>query len=356
MEGLSAVQSRIAAIQTRLATVSQPQLVTTGGTSATSGSSSFAAALAALTPAGSSGTVAGTGTAAAAAAGTGASAAAGATAGTGPDGSDLVAAARKYLGVPYRWGGTDPATGLDCSALVQRAFADLGVKVPRVVADQKSVGTEVASLADARPGDLIVLGRSRHIGIYVGEGKMLHAPRTGDVVKIGKVYEEPTTIRRVLDPASATGTGTAATATTSTDAAAALRPAALTGTGAARYAGLFAAATERYDLPAGLLSAVAKVESGYNASAVSPAGAGGLMQLMPGTARELGVDRFDPAQAVDGAARLLRDHLRTFGSLPLALAAYNAGPGAVRRHDGIPPYKETQNYVRKVSALLGAAA
>jgi peptidoglycan DL-endopeptidase CwlO len=359
MEGLSAVQSRIAAIQTRLATVSQPQLVTAGGTSATSGSSSFAAALAALTPAGSSGTglatAAGpaTGTPAASAAG---ATAAGATAGSGPDGSDLVAAARKYLGVPYRWGGTDPATGLDCSALVQRAFADLGVKVPRVVADQKSVGTEVASLADARPGDLIVLGRSRHIGIYVGEGKMLHAPRTGDVVKIGKVYEEPTTIRRVLDPASATGTGTAATATTSTDAAAALRPAALAGTGATRYAGLFSAATQRYDLPAGLLSAVAKVESGYNASAVSPAGAGGLMQLMPGTARELGVDRFDPAQAVDGAARLLRDHLRTFGSLPLALAAYNAGPGAVRRHDGIPPYKETQNYVRKVSALLGAAA
>jgi soluble lytic murein transglycosylase-like protein len=64
------------------------------------------------------------------------------------------------------------------------------------------------------------------------------------------------------------------------------------------------------------------------------------------------VDPFDPAQAVDGAARLLSDHLATFGSVPLALAAYNAGPGAVRRYDGVPPYAETQHYVQKVAALM----
>ena len=76
---------------------------------------------------------------------------------------------------------------------------------------------------------------------------------------------------------------------------------------------------------------------------------------MPGTAKELGVvDPFDPAQAVDGAARLLAEHLGTFGSVDLALAAYNAGPAAVRRYGGIPPYAETQAYVRKITNTLAA--
>jgi len=270
-------------------------------------------------------------------------------------GTDLVAAAKRYLGVPYRWGGTDPATGLDCSALVQRALADLGVKAPRVVAQQRHIGTEVPSLDQARPGDLIVLGGSRHIGIYVGDGKMLHAPRTADVVKIGKVYETPTSIRRVLPTAPAvSGGGLDATA---------VRPPALQpgspasgiSEGVRRFSSLFAAATGRYGLPDGLLAAVAQAESAGNPSAVSHAGARGLMQIMPGTARELRVNPDDPAQAVDGAARLLSDHLKSFGSLDLALAAYNAGPGAVRRHGGVPPYRETQNYVRKVTTLMPGA-
>ncbi|GMA88905.1 hypothetical protein GCM10025868_41550 [Angustibacter aerolatus] len=77
---------------------------------------------------------------------------------------------------------------------------------------------------------------------------------------------------------------------------------------------------------------------------------------MPGTARELGVDPTDPAQAVDGAARLLESNLKSFGSVPLALAAYNAGPGAVRRYDGIPPYAETQAYVRRVTSTMAKDA
>lgn len=126
--------------------------------------------------------------------------------------------------------------------------------------------------------------------------------------------------------------------------------------GATPYDALFAAAGARHGVDPALLAAVARTESGLDPQAVSPAGAQGLMQLMPATAAGLGVtDSFDPAQAVDGAARLLRGHLDRFGSLPLALAAYNAGAGAVSRHGGIPPYPETQQYVQRVLSHLGAA-
>jgi soluble lytic murein transglycosylase-like protein len=123
-----------------------------------------------------------------------------------------------------------------------------------------------------------------------------------------------------------------------------------------RFASLFASAGVAHGVDPALLAAVAQVESGMNPEAVSPAGAQGLMQLMPGTAAGLGVtDPFDPAQAIDGAARLLRSHLDRFGSIELALAAYNAGAGAVSRHGGIPPYPETQAYVRRVLDRYGAS-
>jgi len=89
-------------------------------------------------------------------------------------------------------------------------------------------------------------------------------------------------------------------------------------------------------------------ESSWQPGAVSPKGASGLAQLMPSTARELGVDPTDPIQNMTGGARYLRQQLDAFGSPALALAAYNAGPGAVRKHGGIPPFKETQDYVRKI--------
>lgn len=382
----------------------------------------------------------------------------------------VLATAKKYLGIPYKWGGTNPNTGLDCSGFVQLVMKQHGVSLPRVSRDQARQGSRVESIADAKPGDLVAFGSPvHHIGIYVGDGKMIHAPRTGDVVKISKVHKNMTAIRRVLPegeaaasasalkqvaaqasgasatPASAAsplpaagidtaklastlrtaalssavnadadsstwqeavasavtqslqgtdvenpqaaiqsalaGLGTVtpelaaalasqSTATTkattavnaSTSATRGLAPDA-TGTRAldqapARFRELFVAAERKYGVPATLLAAVAKQESNFKPNAVSHAGAQGLMQLMPGTARGLGVkDAFDPAQAVDGAARLLRSHLRTFKSTDLALAAYNAGPGAVRKYDGIPPYRETQNYVRKImSGLTGVAA
>lgn len=98
-----------------------------------------------------------------------------------------------------------------------------------------------------------------------------------------------------------------------------------------------------------LVAAVARAESGFNPSAGSPAGAQGLMQLMPGTARGLGVtDPFDAAQSANGGAKYLRAQLDRFGDPSLALAAYNAGPGAVTKYGGVPPYQETQTYVQRV--------
>ncbi len=113
-------------------------------------------------------------------------------------------------------------------------------------------------------------------------------------------------------------------------------------------------AAERYDLPEALLSAVIRVESGFNPRAVSPKGARGLMQLMPETATMLGVrNAFDPRQNIDGGARHLRALLERFGfDVPLALAAYNAGEQAVLVYRGIPPYPETQEYVARVLQLV----
>jgi soluble lytic murein transglycosylase-like protein len=109
-------------------------------------------------------------------------------------------------------------------------------------------------------------------------------------------------------------------------------------------------AARRHGLDPALVRAVVAVESGFQPEAVSPKGAQGLMQLMPATARELGVaDPFDAAANLDGGSRYLRSLLARYeGDLPKALAAYNAGMGAVARHRGVPPYAETRQYVKKV--------
>ena len=113
---------------------------------------------------------------------------------------------------------------------------------------------------------------------------------------------------------------------------------------------IFKKAASTYGIPEKILKAVAKTESDFQVTAVSKAGAMGIMQLMPATAKELGVsDPFNPEQNIMGGAKLLASNLKEFGGdLKLALAAYNAGSGAVRKYDGIPPYEETQNYVKKI--------
>ncbi|WP_220093986.1 C40 family peptidase [Arthrobacter sp. AQ5-05] len=115
----------------------------------------------------------------------------------GVDGSDVVAAAKKYLGVPYVWGGNNPKIGLDCSSFVQHTFKDLGVGLPRVARQQATQGTEVPSLAQAKPGDLIVTRGGGHIGIYLGDNKMIHAPRPGESVSIRKLFETDATIMTI---------------------------------------------------------------------------------------------------------------------------------------------------------------
>ena len=308
-----------------------------------------------------------------------------ALAGLGLDGSteadSVLTTAKKYLGVPYKWGGTDPKEGLDCSGFVQLVYKQHGISLPRVSQQQMHAGRKVDGIENARPGDLVTFGNpATHIGIYVGDGKMIHAPRTGDVVKISPLHKNLSAIRRVLPddawtPAITRGGSAGLPGVGVQDAVNSLAAVGINGGVGSAFTGitasltspltkapssyqkLFVDAEQKYGVPADLLAAVAQQESNFNPRAVSRAGARGLMQLMPGTARSLGVSNsFDPAQAVDGAARLLRDHLRTFGTVDLALAAYNAGPGAVRKHGGVPPYAETKNYVAKITRNLGMRA
>ncbi len=310
MSDLAAVQARVAQLQATLGVRARPAAVPASG-------AGFAGALAsALAPA----------------AGTVKDKATPATRG----GDDAVALARSFTGVPYRWGGNDPATGLDCSGLTQLVYRKLGVQLPRVAADQATKGTPVASIADARPGDLVFFGTpAHHVGIYAGDGKMVDAPRAGKTVGLHNLWGTPSAIRRVL-PSSEQAAPAGALA-------------------GVPFAQLFTKAGAKHGVDAALLAAVAKAESGFNPRAVSHAGAQGLMQLMPSTAKGLGVDAFDPTQAVDGSARLLRSLLTRFGGrVDHALAGYNAGPGAVQRYGGIPPYAETQSYVRKVTSAAEA--
>ena len=114
------------------------------------------------------------------------------------------------------------------------------------------------------------------------------------------------------------------------------------------YKPMAEAAARKYGIPTDLFNRLVQQESNWNPRARSHAGAIGLAQLMPFTARKLGVNPHDPKQNLEGGARYLKQQYNKFRSWRLALAAYNAGPGAVQKYNGVPPYKETRNYVKKI--------
>jgi len=122
----------------------------------------------------------------------------GKTAAAGPRG--ILNFAKKYAGVPYRWGGSNPATGLDCSGYTQLVFRQVGINLPRVSRDQARVGRTVNGIANARPGDLVFYARSgviHHVGIYAGKGMYWNSPRSGQVVSL-RTVGTPYLIKRVL--------------------------------------------------------------------------------------------------------------------------------------------------------------
>ncbi|MGM0928707.1 MAG: C40 family peptidase [Actinomycetota bacterium] len=184
---------RIQQIQSTLTQLTQPAVAAeapsgTSGSGSTGGStaSTFADA---LTAASRSSAVGGAlGTAATGSAATGSAA-------------ELIAATEKYVGLPYVWGGNDASVGLDCSSFVQHAFRDVGIDLPRVTWDQMKEGTPVASMADAKPGDLLFSFDGGHVSIYLGNGKAIDAPQPGDTIQVRDAWENDSNIaaiRRIL--------------------------------------------------------------------------------------------------------------------------------------------------------------
>jgi soluble lytic murein transglycosylase-like protein len=165
----------------------------------------------------------------------------------------------------------------------------------------------------------------------------------------GVLQAAPTTS---FSTALANATAPAATATLAPPAATATTATASALPAGTPFASEITAAAQANGLDPALLAGLIKQESGFNPTAGSPAGARGLAQLMPATAAGLGVTNvLDPVQSINGGAKYLKQQLDAFGGdITNALAAYNAGPGAVKRFGGIPPYAETQNYVRAVQA------
>jgi len=282
--------------------------------------------------------------------------------GSTASGSAIVSEASKFLGVPYLWGGESPS-GFDCSGLVQYVFGQLGVEVPRGSVDQSEVGTPVASLSEAQPGDLLFFepgqngappGKPGHVAIYIGNGEMIDAPETGETVQVQAVPCQPLAIRRITVPVDATvdSASTQAVATSSSGTSVQMGSISVP----AQYAGLVEQASAASGTPASLLAAILYNESRFQPDVVSSAGAEGIAQFMPATAAASGVEPFDPSSAIPGAAKLLAQFHAAFGSWTDAVAAYAAGGGAVETAGGVPQDGSTPAYVAKTLSEAGMAA
>ncbi len=240
------IQSTLASFEAPVAARAAVSTAGRGTASSSSNASAFADTLAATLAAGSSGSSgSAAGVASAGSGTTGAALSTGATApvgslgtvatlagapsvgSSGVSGEQIAAAAKKYVGVPYVWGGTDPRKGMDCSGFVQRVFGDVGIDLPRVVSTQMKHGTPVASMAQAKVGDLLISHGGKHISIYLGDGKAIDAPMPGKTIQVRDAWEMRSNlyaIRRIVPDAAATpGVGavraTAATAPTAATAA-----------------------------------------------------------------------------------------------------------------------------------------
>jgi soluble lytic murein transglycosylase-like protein len=202
-------------------------------------------------------------------------------------------------------------------------------------------GTAVAILAAAIWFSLPTLSHAQ-IASYVDEhGKVIYVNRDSPAPRLGSTISPPSVGAQVLRPGFKTefGSGSQAAAAASTSES------------DDRFDGIVRQSAERHKVDPALVKAVISTESGWNPRAISPKGAVGLMQLIPGTAQRFGVDnRFDPAQNVEGGTMYLRSLLDRYnGDLTKSLAAYNAGEGAVDRTGGVPQFPETQRYVQKVT-------
>ena len=284
--------------------------------------------------------------------------------GGGADVQTVIAAAKSQLGVDYSWGGggaSGPTFGIehgssirgfDCSGLMEYAFAKAGYSIGGTSNAQKVAGQAVTGgLAAAKPGDLLFWGAptTYHVALYLGNGSMIHAPRTGDVVKIAAVSSmgAPVSyIRRVIPPGAGGSIGVSGGP--GTDALAAKLPEA-----GKPYAGLFVAAGRKHGVDPALLAAMAYQESAFrpeviDCSVASSAGAQGIMQFMPATAAGMNVRPCQPESAIDGGARYIKQLINSQGSLERGLASYNWGPGNVNSGGAWPA--ETRAYVSEIPA------